>query len=187
MPHKNILKGATDDDIWRQVTDQLNSKEEALEYTALLSVDGYEIMLDVDTDPGGGFEGGYASTTYTARLQDDSTYRFLIQKQGFKEEIGKLFGMQDIVIGAPEFDKRFIVKTTDPEKTKSVFSDKELQRSLLHFPEVTFEIRDHKLGGNYEVMLDLHIEEAITEPERLKEIYSVFKKVLHLLDPLKSK
>ena len=55
-----------------------------------------------------------SSVTYTRMrapfLNKDSLY-FKIYRQGFFSSIGKLFGMQDIEVGDPFFDKEFIIKS----------------------------------------------------------------------------
>ena len=64
-----------------------------------------------------------------------------IHKQGFFSKIGKAFGMQDIEIGDPDFDKNFILKS----------SDENLIKDLLRNPAVREQFfrvfNDHKANG----------------------------------------
>jgi hypothetical protein len=181
MPHKNTITANSDDEIWKIIADQLNSKNDNLDYTAQFSTDSHCVTLDIDINPDRGEEDEKPLTSFSAELSDQTSFRFSIQKQGLKHEIGKLFGMQDVIVGQPEFDKRFLIQTNDEEKVKKIFSNEDVSAKLLELPVVDFKVRERRIGANIEIVLTLNLEGGITEPETLKDAFQCFKKVLSQL------
>ncbi|MDQ6815635.1 MAG: hypothetical protein M3040_18040 [Bacteroidota bacterium] len=182
MPHSNIIDAPSEDEIWRIIADQLNNNKDDLDYTAQFQCDNYSITLDIDIHPDRGEDNDKPITSFSSELPLESPFRFNIEKQGLKHEIAKLFGMQDVIIGHPEFDKKFLNQSNDVEKVKKVLSDADVSAELLKFPVVDFKIRERKIGMTKEIVLDLSLEGGITEPEQLKNIFQPFKTVLGYLD-----
>ena len=90
----------------------------------------------IDIDPGGGFETGSAVTFLMAPVALAQDFRLTLHHQGLIDTAGKFFGMEDVVIGYPEFDEALIVKTNDRERTRRIFSDASVRgvfRSLRAF------------------------------------------------------
>ena len=182
MPHSNIIAGKSEDEVWETIAEQLNRKEDNLDYTAQFSTEKHCIILDIDIHPDLGEEGEKPITSFSAQLPDETTFRFNIEKQGLKHQIGKLFGMQDVIIGQTEFDKKFLIQSNDEAKVKEVFSAAEISDELLKNPVIGFKIRERKIGTTKEIVLSLDIEGGITEPDKLKEIFRPFRIVLNSLD-----
>ena len=80
-----------------------------------------QVLLEIDIDPGGGFESGYATTRFSAPVQLATDFAFTIHPEGFLADFAKLFGLQDEVIGYPEFDKKVIIKTNEQRKGNTYF------------------------------------------------------------------
>lgn len=78
---------------------------------------------------------GKNSTTYTvARVHYPRPlpYELRAAKEGFFTKIGKaLFGLQDVEVGDPEFDREFRVKAGDPLAARLLLGRAEIQRPLL--------------------------------------------------------
>ncbi len=51
-------------------------------------------------------------------------YRLDIYEEGLISKLNKYFGMQDVVIGRPTFDKEYIVKTNNEELTKTILTER---------------------------------------------------------------
>jgi len=181
MPHSNIIAAKSEDEVWKIIAEQLNSKENNQDYTAQFSTQYHSVDLDIDIHPEGGDENGKQMTSFSAPLSDKTSFRFRIANQGLKHTIGKLFGMQDVIIGHPEFDKKFLIQTNDAAKVKKAFSDEQVTAALLEQPIVVFEIREHRIGANKQILLGLDLEGGITEPDKLKNIFQPFKIVLNQL------
>jgi hypothetical protein len=184
MTQGNLIKGTTENEIWQQIAAQLAQTPDPLEYSAVIEQQGHRIILDIDIDLGGGFESGYETTSFTAPLPVDHGFRFAIHEQDFTDGIGKFFGMQDILIGYPEFDKKLIVKTNDPHRVKTVFADAPVRSVIQRLENFTFSITTTAAPADSEerLLLELVIERGITKADELRPIYTAFHAVLAALE-----
>lgn len=85
------------------------------------------------------------STTYTrmrAPFINKDGFHFELYREGFFSSLGKLFGMQDIQIGDPFFDKDFIIKSSDPEKIRTLLSDTRMKGLIQRQPQLRYKIKD---------------------------------------------
>ncbi len=173
------LNGANDNNIWKSIADDLATND--FSYNAVLKKEGITTVLTIDVDPGSGFAGGYAFTNFAAKVSYATGFKFALHHEAFLDEVGKFFGMQDVVIGYPEFDKKVVVKTNDEQQVKSFFADERLRtpwQSLQHFNLHTSGHTDDEDG----IQLKLDIEDAITNMEELRSLYNGFLKVAIALD-----
>lgn len=185
MQDEKIITGATEDEIWRQLTAQLTSRQDLLDYSVVIEHNSRRINLDIYIDLGGGFEGGFESTMLRTQLTTTDTFKFAVHHQGFIDEIGKFFGMQDVVIGYPDFDKALIIKTNDEAKVKTIFSDALVREVFQSLHDFTFGIIMHHADHHEKVpFLEFYSDVAITTPTELRKIYSAFCKVLYAIDPV---
>ncbi|PIQ21771.1 MAG: hypothetical protein COW65_07125 [Cytophagales bacterium CG18_big_fil_WC_8_21_14_2_50_42_9] len=186
MQEEKIISGRNEDEVWQQLHQELTQNPDLLQYRAQINQQNKTIHLDIDIDLGGGFEGGYATTIFSAAFRNPDGYRFAIHEEDFFDDLGKFFGMQDVVIGYPDFDKAFIIKTNDESRVRTIFADNEARSALLSLKDFTFEIvlteSDTDQDGN-DSLLELIIEEGITDPVQLRQIYRVFFGTLNLIDP----
>jgi hypothetical protein len=184
MNNENFISGSTEEEIWQQVKAQLLKDPELLEYIAIIIHDGRKIIINIDIDLGGGFESGYETTTFTAPLQTNPEFRFAIHEEHFTDEIGKFFGMQDLVIGYKEFDEKLIIKSNDKAKTRKLFASPSVRSVFENLSNFTFGIATHHANEPHkkDAYLELNIESGITDPDQLRELYSAFYSVLTALD-----
>ncbi|EHQ30313.1 hypothetical protein [Mucilaginibacter paludis] len=169
--------GTTEDEIWQQIATDIN--DDTLEYRAMIEQDDKHVMLDIDIDLGGGFEGGYATTSYSAPVANHN-FKFAVHEEHFTDEIGKFFGMQDVEIGYPELDHHLVIKTNDEEKVKTLFVDPKVREVFTSLTDFDFGIHLHDIEDSDEkqAFLELNIEDGITDIPTLKELYHVFYTVL---------
>ena len=183
MQSPKVIKGNTEDEIWQQITADLSNQTEILEYEALIDQGDKQIVLDIDIDLGGGFESGYESTMLRAPLHIDQDFRFAVHDEGFIDEVGKFFGMQDVETGYEEFDKATLIKSNDEEKVKALFADASVRRVMQSLDDYTFGIIMHHTNHDEKgPFLELYINTAITDAADLRQIYHAFYTVLNLLD-----
>ena len=152
--------GKTTDDIWQQVSADL-SGQEVYEYNVLLVQDGRQVELEIDIDLGGGFEGGYSFTSFKAPVTSERDFRFALHHKGLIDTVGKFFGMEDVVIGYPDFDETLIIKTSDRERTRRIFTDVNVREIFQSLRLFTLHLTHH----HKEPFLELTIEEGITDAE----------------------
>ncbi|MEO6290004.1 MAG: hypothetical protein ABIO76_08795 [Ginsengibacter sp.] len=183
MKEKLITSGNIDE-IWQQVTEELDNNE--LGYSFIINYENRKIFLEIDVDPGGGFEGGYQFTNFRSLLESPGEFRFALHHQGLLDEIGKFFGMEDIETGYAEFDKKVVVKTNDPAKIKSVFSAEDTRKTLEYLVNFKFHITQHHVDetNNKANFLELNIDDAITDMILLRQIFNTFYSVLARIEKL---
>jgi hypothetical protein len=187
MPHANIIIETSEDEIWNVITNQLTTKGDSVDYSAQFATGSYCVTLDIDINPKGDEDDEGPTTSFSAPLPTETDFRFKIEKQRLKHEIGKLFGMQDVVIGHPEFDKKFLIQSNDVAKVKQVLLDDEISSVLLQHPVDTFETRERKIGVTKEIILRLNLEGGIVESVALKNIFQPFKIVLNKVNFINKK
>lgn len=184
METQKIISGNSIEEIWQQIDADFTTTPDLFEYNAVIEQQGRSVMLDIDIDLGGGFEGGYALTRFVANLKRFDHFRFALHRQDFIDGIGKFLGMEDVVLGYPEFDKKIIVKTNDADRLKDVLADDSVRERILSFDEFNMHIGHHH-SSNTEVesaFLELRIDDGITEVPKLREIYTAFMLVLSKVD-----
>lgn len=142
------------------------------------------MLLYIDIDPGGGFESGYTTTLFSAPVQTPDDFELTVHEQGLLEEAGKLFGMQDAIIGYPELDKKLLIKTNDAARVKGLFADETVRDVFQSLQDFTLQVVRRTAGDDdkKESFLELNIEEAIIHPDRLRKIYRAFFRILVLLE-----
>ena len=99
MEKEKLITANDINEVWPQVAKDLRENE--FTYSVIISIDNRKVYLDIDVDPGGGFEGGYQTTTLKSKLEHAGAFRFALHHQGLLYEIGKFFGMEDIETGYP--------------------------------------------------------------------------------------
>ena len=177
MEDVKVISGVTEQEIWQQIDADLK-KEEIFDYNALIKQNGKEIQFCIDIDPGGGFEGGWELTWFKAALSLKNDFKFAIHNEGFTDEIGKFFGMQDIETGHPELDKHLIVKSNNEEKVKTIFADEDIRAVFAALEEFDCGIHIHK-DIPY---LELNIDAGITDPAALRKIYHGFYRLIGAIE-----
>lgn len=182
MEIEKIISGNTPEEIWSQIDEDLKANE--FSYTAVINYQGSKIIFDIEIDPGGGFEGGYQTTTFRSEVQHAGDFQFAIHHQGLLDEIGKFFGMQDIETGYVEFDKKVVVKSNNDEKVKSIFADADIRMAFKDLSDFIFHITKHHIDETEKQanFLELTIEEAIVDTNTLRSLYHAFRSVLTAID-----
>ena len=178
------FSGATEDEIWQQITADMQQQGDILEYTAEINQQGRTIFLDIDIDLGGGFESGYETTKFLAPLPSNPTLRFHIHPEDWVSEIGKMLGMEDVELGFPRLDKAYIVKTNQPETLKALFAGEETRATLRKYHDCDLRIITSHENDQETTSLSLWYETAITDPAALREIYHVMYTLAEQIEQL---
>ncbi|TGE07647.1 hypothetical protein [Hymenobacter fodinae] len=173
----------TETALWQQVAADMAQEPDLLEYTADLHQQGYTIRLDIDIDLGGGFEGGFETTTFTAPVPASVELRFALHEQDWIHEIGKLLGLTDVQLGYPELDPAYIITTNDPAALQGLLSDPAIRETLQKYQELRLSLAPVHHDNVDELFLTLTKEQAIVEPAQLQEIYHMLLSLLQQLAP----
>jgi hypothetical protein len=65
---------------------------------------------------------------------------FALHTEKFIDQVGKLLGMQDIVIGDSELDTRFVIQSNDPNRFKAILQNPQVRTLLLERPEINLRV-----------------------------------------------
>lgn len=135
--------GPSKEAIWRELSDQIGAtyveggtwKRDRVEATH----GEWTITLESYIVPAGKVMIPYTRLRAPYVSHDD--FRFSVTRAGMFTELLKFFGMQDVEVGFESFDREFVIKGSDEEKTRALFADEELRGLLLAQPEVHFGTR----------------------------------------------
>jgi hypothetical protein len=150
----------------------------------LAKVREWTVTLDTYT-----VSNGKTSTTYTrlrAPYVNKDGFRFAIYRSGFFSDIGKLFGMQDVEVGYPQFDNDFIIKGNDKQKLIQLFSNEKVRQLIEYQPQIHLEVKDDEgwFGASFPEGVDeLYFRYCgvIKDIELLKSLFELFSEVLNQL------
>jgi hypothetical protein len=176
------ISGKTEAEIWQQVASDLAQKGDILEYSAQLVQGHTDIYLSIEIDLGGGFEGGFETTSFMAPLAETRPFKFHIHEQNLVNEIGKVFGLEDIESGYLEFDEAFIIKTNEPETLKALFAEENLRLTLLKHRDCELMLSPENHEADAPHLLTYTIDQAITEVSELQEIYHMLLALVQKLE-----
>jgi hypothetical protein len=182
METTKIITGATEDDIWQQINDDLLGEEDVLSYNVIIKQYERQVILDIDIDPGGGFEGGYEITSFTANINNTCGFHFKMHDENFIDEIGELFGMSHLKTGDADFDKKVLVKTNDEAKAKNILADQTTRDFFKSLENYSLAIVKNEEDHHEQYSLELCIDDGITDPLELRKIYVHYFSVLTKID-----
>lgn len=115
---------------WRDFADSKGGRV----YTDSNKEDGEIISLVVPAAAGGGTVSYTPMPFGTAVVLDFpplGDYTFTLYREKPIHQVNKVFGMQDIVIGNKEFDRRYIIKSTSEPATKELLAEPVLRELII--------------------------------------------------------
>ena len=185
MKKRRGIFGPSKDEIWSQIATDIDGeyidggfwKKDVLIYKH----GEWQILLDTYTQTTS--TGTTTSTTTYTRMRapfinKDGLY-FKITREGFFSSIGKFFGMQDIEIGDPFFDDKFIIKGNNPEKIKLLLAEPKIKELCQQQPRIYFTIKDDEgwFGTDFPEGVDelyFSCVGVIKETALLKSLFGLF-------------
>lgn len=132
---------------------------------------------------------GKTSMTFTrlrAPYVNAGGFRFKIYNKSVFSGLGKMFGMQDVEIGAAAFDETFIIQGTDEAKLRHLFANEKIRQLLTAQPAVYLEVKDDEgwFGATFPEGVDelwFQVPGVVTDVARLKQLFDLFSEILHHL------
>ena len=188
MRKRRSIFGSSKDEIWTQIAADIGG--EFIEggfwgKDVLIYRHGeWKILLDTYVVSTG--TSSYSVTRMRAPFINKDDLYFKISREGFFSSIGKFFGMQDIEIGDPFFDKQFIIKGNNPEKIKLLLGDDRIKELCQTQPRIHLSIKDDEgwFGTDFPEGVDeLYFEcvGVIKETVLLKALFGLFCLILQRL------
>jgi hypothetical protein len=179
------LFGPSREEIWRQLCSETQA-----EYVkggfwkgdkVHVNYGEWTITLDTFT-----VSDGKTSTTYTrlrAPYVNKDNFRFTVYRAGFFSELGKLFGMQDVEVGYPEFDEAFVIKGNDEAKLRALFANQRVRRLIENQQTIRLTVKDDEgwFGTRFPEGVDelyFCVLGIIKDIEQLKSLFDLFAEVL---------
>ena len=136
-----------------------------------------------------GDETSQTCTKVTAFLYLKKDFIFQVYNSNFFTTIAKYFGMQDILIGSPDFDKKYIVKSNDGFKIKQLLRTPEVRNEIENFKYIYITLSKSKTFWNrkapenlYELCYNTHKD--IKDFKELETIYHLLTVVINQLQEM---
>lgn len=114
-------------------------------------------------------------------------FKFAIRNSNTVEEMAKVLGLQDIIIGNTEFDKAFIIQGNNPSLVKEFFGNAQLRERISQQKAVNLYVADHQ-HKHFNIsppkdhnVLVFHEKGAINSFERLTSLHELMTQVLERL------
>ena len=180
--------GPNKEEVWRKLSEEIDADfiDGGLLRADKIIAKVKEWVITLDTYT---VSTGKSSTTYTrmrAPYVNKDGFRFKIYREGFFSDVGKLFGLQDIEVGFPEFDEEFIIKGNDTEKLRQLFSNSNIRELIQLQPDISLEVKDDEgwFGTDFPEGVDelyFQVNGVIKDADRLKNLYVLFAFVLNQL------
>lgn len=137
--------GSSQKEIWSQIASEIGGElidggfwdKDILEFRHKQ----WTIVLDTYKSPGS----NNSTSTYTRMrvpFVNQSNFYFNIYREGVFSSIGKLFDMQDIIIGDRFFDDQFIIKSNSEAIIKQLLESEKLKGLISSIPRIKFSIKD---------------------------------------------
>jgi hypothetical protein len=111
-------------------------------------------------------------------------FRFSVRRRHLFDGIGRLLGLQDVVIGHAAFDEAFVVKSNDEPKVRRLLRMPRIRELLEAQPSVQFQVCDDEgwFGRKFPDGTDeLHFIAGgvVKDPALLKGMFALFAETLH--------
>ena len=129
---------------------------------------------------------GKSSTTYTrirAPYVNMDGFRFSIYRSGIFTELGEFLGFHDIEIGVEEFDKDFVIKSSDENKVRKLLNVPKIRALIDEQPRFHLEVKDDEgwFGQTFPAGVDelyFRVVGVIKDMDQLKGLFEIFSEVL---------
>ncbi len=178
-------------EIWQQLAQELGGQHEPGKGGAPGRVRAWhhhwEVVLDTFVVSTG--KTHITCTRLRAPYVNRDDFLFRIYKRHAFSGVGKMFGMQDVIVGHPEFDRDFIIQGNDERKLKMLFDHASIRQLIAYQPKIDLKIRPDE-EGLFQPKFPPDINElyyqhmsVITDIPQLLDLYELFAQLLdHLCE-----
>lgn len=182
------LFGPSQEEVWQQLAAETGADFAGGGFwrpnKVVIRVKEWTITLDTYT-----VSTGKSSTTYTrlrAPYVNKDGFRFTLYRKSLFSGLGKLFGMQDIEVGQPQFDEEFIIKGNNPGQVRALFAYAPLRELIQAQPNIHLQVKPDEgwFGDEFPEGVDelcFHVIGVIKDVERLKSLFMLFAVTLNCL------
>jgi hypothetical protein len=193
----NAVKPPDYEHVWRQFSAENNGNYIVGQYDDHDSVEiiyrNHKIIFDrINDNPTILIRSSPAAfTRIRLEFKSPDNLKFRIVEQTIVDDIGKLFGQQDIKTGNKEFDFRFLISSNDEYKLQALFQNKEFLSILQNTKDVHLEILEESgiFGENIspdKVMLYFISNTKIKKIEQLNTLFKLYQIIIDELTKVSS-
>jgi hypothetical protein len=180
MPFTESIFGPVKEEVWQQLSEQLGAQfvrgGSWHGDKVVARVKEWTVTLDTFEEPA--TTGGVPYTRLQCPFENADKFSFTIYRKGLLSGLGKLFGMQDIIIGDEAFDRAFVIKGNDVAKVKELFADARVRELLSAQPDAHLAIADFDgVPGGVDELL-FRIPGLLDRVDLLRGLYDLFAAVL---------
>jgi hypothetical protein len=175
-------------EIWRKLAQELGATYQARSWTKSDRIEvahgEWTLTLDVYT-----VHANHAHIPYTrlrAPFANTERFRLRVYRASIFTPIAKWLGVQDIEIGASEFDADWVVKSNDERRAKAFLANSALRARIAAQRKLSLSVEDDEgwFGKRFPESVDelrLVIGGHEKDPARLKELFDLFADCLDQL------
>ncbi len=180
--------GPSRKDIWRQLSEQIDARyvEGGLWKGDKVQADHGDWTVTLDTYA---VSTGTVTTVYTrmrAPYANPGGFRFTVYRRSMFSGLGKIFGMQDIEIGDPPFDRDFIIQATNESQVRELLANARIRDLIARQKDIHFSVKNDEgwFGTKFPDGVDelyFQVTGVIKDADRLKLLYDLFAETLDQL------
>jgi hypothetical protein len=180
--------GPSRKEIWSQLSTEIGAQYKAGGFWKGDKVEArhgeWTVTLDTYTVSNG--KTTVVFTRMRAPYVNPGGFRFTVYRRTIFSAVGKWLGMQDIEVHDELFDRDFIVKGTDEDKVRALFSNARIRELIGAQKRLHFEVKDDEgwFGATFPEGVDelaFVVVGIIKDVERLKLLYELFAETLEQL------
>lgn len=172
-------------EIWQQLAEQLDGDFFRSKWTKPDRVEAFhgEWVITMDNF----IVDKVVFTRIRAPYVNRDDFIFRINREHLGHRIGKVFGMKDVVVGYPEFDRDFIIQGSDERKLQMMFANPDIRELISFQPQIHLEIkREAPLFQRPKFPKDVnevyyHVGGVLKDIDQLHDLFELFG---HTLDHL---
>lgn len=180
--------GPCKDEIWRQLAAEIEADWVKGGFgkgnKVVAHVKEWEVTLDTFV-----VSTGHTHVSYTrmrAPYVNPGGFTFTIYRRGVFTWLGEKLGMQDIEIGYSEFDRDYVIKSSDEGKVREMLEDGKLRDLIQQQPTIHLAVKDDEgwFGTSFPDGVDelcFQVTGVITDVARLKALFDLFASLLDRL------
>jgi len=180
--------GPSKKEIWNQLSTEIGAQYKHGGFWKGDKVEGKhgEWTVTLDTYAVSNGKTTIVFTRIRAPYVNPGGFRFTVYRKSIFSAVGKWMGMQDIEVHDEPFDRDFIIKGTDEDKVRALFSNARIKELIAAQKHIHFEVKDDEgwFGATFPEGVDelvFAVVGVIKDVERLKLLYELFAETLEQL------
>lgn len=177
------LFGPSRDEIWRQLSHETGGEFVEGGFfkgrsKVLLSHGEWTVTLDTYTRSSNNGSSS-SSTTYTrmrAPYVNADGFQFEVYREGLFSGLGRMLGMQDVVVGHSQFDANFVIKGNNERRLRELFANADIRDLIDRQPRIDFRVKDHEgwFGADFPNGVDMLEFTCVGELRNVSQLRDLF-------------